>query len=161
MEIETIPVKSFHTLFFPVYVIDGRYQSAGGPGPPKWEPHSRIGVFLGHSPFHAGSMALVFNPTMGRVSPQFHAVFDDTFSTVPYVNAGTISPNWHDLVIHSSELATDEDFELAQNWSSNLPPMVLECGYLHNSGLNCITDPFVFVPDQSTDTDNYNAPPEV
>jgi hypothetical protein len=59
---KTIAVKSFHTLFCPVYVLDSRAQSAGGPGPPKWEPRSHIGVYLGHSPFHAGSVALVFNP---------------------------------------------------------------------------------------------------
>ena len=60
-----IPVKSYHTLFCPVYVLDSRLHNAGSPGPPKWEPRSRIGVYLGHSPFHAESMALVFNPTTG------------------------------------------------------------------------------------------------
>ena len=67
-------------------------------------------------------------------------------------------PNWHDLVINSSESATDKDFELAQNWSSNLPPMAPEWGYPPNSGLNRITDPFLVVPDQPTATDNNNAP---
>ena len=158
MEIETIPLKSFHTLFFPVYVLDGRAQSTGCPGPPKGGPSSCIGVYLGHSPFHTGSVGLVFNRTTGQISTQFHAVFDDNFSTVPYMNAGTIPPNWYDLVIHSSEVATDEDFELAQNWSSNLPPMVPEYGNPPNSGLNCITDMFVVVPDQPTATYNNNAP---
>ena len=63
--IKNIPVKTFHTLFCPVYVLDSQAQSAGDPGPPKWEPHSCIGVYLGHSPFHAGSLALVFNPRTG------------------------------------------------------------------------------------------------
>ena len=120
---------------------------------PAWN-----GVHLGHSPFHAVRVALVFNPTTGRVSPQFQVVFDDKFSTFPNMNAGTIPPNLNDLVIHSSEIATDEDFELAQTWSSNLPPMVPECGYPPSSGLNCITNPFVVVPDQHTATDNNNAP---
>ena len=44
VELEEIPVKNFHTLFCPVYVLDSRLQSAGGPGPPKWEPQCRIGV---------------------------------------------------------------------------------------------------------------------
>ena len=72
----------FATFFCPVYVLDSRAQSAGGPGLPKWEPRCRIGVYLGHSPFHAGSVALVFNPTTGLVSTQFHVVFDESFSTV-------------------------------------------------------------------------------
>ena len=36
--LESIPVKTFHTHFCPVCVRDHRLQSAGGPGPPKWEP---------------------------------------------------------------------------------------------------------------------------
>ncbi|KAL7524874.1 hypothetical protein ACHAXR_002639, partial [Thalassiosira sp. AJA248-18] len=116
IDVEDIPVKSFHTLFCPIYVLDARLQSAGGAGPPKWEPRSRIGVYLGHSPFHAGSVALVWNPTTGRVSPQFHVVFDDDFSTVSYMEAGTLPPNWEELVKYSSERATAEDVELADTW---------------------------------------------
>ena len=63
--VEDILIKTFHTLFCPVYVLDSQSQSAGGPGPPKWEPQSRIEVYLGHSPFHAGSVALVLNSRTG------------------------------------------------------------------------------------------------
>ena len=35
IDLETIPVKNFHTLFSPVYVLDHRLQSTGGPSPPK------------------------------------------------------------------------------------------------------------------------------
>eukprot|EP00956_Cyclotella_meneghiniana_P008197 scaffold10910_cov44-Cyclotella_meneghiniana.AAC.1 len=59
---ESIPVGSYHTLFCPVYVLDARAQNEEAMGPPKWEPRSRIGVYLGHSPFHAGSVALVRCP---------------------------------------------------------------------------------------------------
>ena len=93
-------MNTFHTFFCPVYVLDSRAQSAGGPGPTKWKPRCHIGVYLGHSPFHAGSVALVFNLTTGLVSPQFYVVFDNPFSTVPYLNSGTTPPNWADLVMH-------------------------------------------------------------
>ena len=89
-----IPVKSFHALFSLIYVLDARLQKSGGAGPPKWELCSRIGVCIGNSPLHAGSVALVWNPTTGRVSPQYHIYFDDEFSTVPYMETGTIPPNW-------------------------------------------------------------------
>ena len=46
VEIEDIQVKSYHTIFCPTYVLDARLQSSGGAGPPKWEPRSRIGVYL-------------------------------------------------------------------------------------------------------------------
>ena len=94
VNVEEIPVKSFHTIFIPIGVLDARPQNSGGSGPPKWEPRSRIGVYLGHSPLHAGSVALVWNTTTGCVSPKYHLVFDDAFSTVTYMEAGTIPPNW-------------------------------------------------------------------
>ena len=97
-------------------MLDARLQSAGGAGPPKWEPRSRIVVYLGHLPFHAGSVALVCNSTTGRVSPQYHVVFDDDLSTVPYMEAGTLPPNWEDLVKYSSEMATTTDVDLADTW---------------------------------------------
>jgi len=118
IDLETIPVKTFHTLFCPVYVLDHRLQSAGGPGPPKWEPRSCIGVYLGHSPFHAGSIALVFNPKTAQVSPQYHIVFDDDFSNVPYMERGEVPPNWDDLCCLSAESATDESVDLAFEWMS-------------------------------------------
>jgi hypothetical protein len=65
VSVDAIPIKTYHTLFCPVYLLDACTQSAGGPGPPIWEPRSCIGVYLGHSPFHAGSVALVFNPRTG------------------------------------------------------------------------------------------------
>ena len=60
----------------------------------------------------------MWNPTTGRVSPQYHVVFDDDFMTVPYMEAGTLPPNWEDLVEHSCERATAEDIELADSWIS-------------------------------------------
>ena len=93
VESETIPVKTYHTLFCPIYILDSRLHNAGSAGPPKRESHSRIGVYLGHSTFHAGSVALVFNPSTGRVSPQYHVVFDDEFSTVPHMEKGSTPPH--------------------------------------------------------------------
>ena len=118
IDLKTIPVKNFHTLFCPVYVLDHRLQSAGGPGPPKWEPRSHIGIYLRHSPFHAGSVALVFNSKTVRVSPQYHVIFDDGFSTVPYMECGEVPPNWDDLCRLSGESATDESVDLALEWIS-------------------------------------------
>ena len=116
VEVQDIPMKSYHTLFCPTYVIDTYLQSAGGAGPPKWEPCSCIGVYLGHSPFHACSVALMWNPTTVRVSPQFHVVFGDDFSTVPYMKSGMLTPNWGDLVKYSSKMATTKDVNLVDTW---------------------------------------------
>ena len=114
--VEDIPVKSFHTLFIPIYVLDDRPQNYGGAGPHKWEPNSHIGVYIGHSPFHARSVAPIWNPTTGPFSPQYHLVFDNEFSTVPYMEADTIPPNWGNLVKHSSEMATAQYVDFADTW---------------------------------------------
>jgi hypothetical protein len=162
--VDAIPIKTYHMLFCPVYVLDARTQSAGGPGPPKWEPLSRIGVYLGHSPFHAGSVALVFNPRTGQVSPQYHVIFDDTFLTVPYMNAGTEPPLWKDLLKYSSKKATDEDFDLSQEWMSMTNKMPDQVS-MPTAG-SCITEPFIVVTETQptnnpagTTTSNSPTPP--
>ena len=139
MEIEDIPVKSYHTLFWPTYVFDARLQSSSGAGPPKWEPRSQIGVYLGHLPFQAGNVALVWNPTTVRVSPQYHVVFDDDFTTVPYMEAGTLSPYWQDLIKHWSEMATTEDVFKADTWLSD---------QIMVDATDQLTDLFAILPDQ-------------
>ena len=101
-------------------------------------------MYLGHSPFHAGSVALVFNPRTGRVSPQFHVIFDDTFLTVPYMDAGMEPPHRHDLLKYSSKKATDEDFDLAEEWMNMVDKMPDQVSMPSAAGP--ITDPFVVVP---------------
>jgi hypothetical protein len=83
VDIENIPVKTFHTMFCPCYILDSRLHNADLIGPPKWELRSNIHVYLGQSQFHAGSVALVYNPSNRHVSPQYHVVFDNDFTMVP------------------------------------------------------------------------------
>jgi hypothetical protein len=83
VNIENIPVKTFHTMFCPCYILDSRLHNTGSIGPPKWETRSNIRVYPGHFPFYARSVELVYNPSTGYVSPQYHVVFDDDFTTVP------------------------------------------------------------------------------
>ncbi len=77
-----LQVKNDHFFGCPVYVLDSCLQS-GTIGQPKWEPWTWIGVYLGHSSMHAGSIALILNPQTGHVSPQFHVVFDMRNETIP------------------------------------------------------------------------------
>ena len=95
--------------------MDSRLQSGVG-GAPKWEPRSRLGIYVGHSPSHAGSVALVLNPRTGHVSPQFHVVFDDHYTTVPFMEKNEVPPHWAELVENSREKVTEENYELAQTW---------------------------------------------
>jgi len=65
----------------PCYVLNEKLQSVKGLQN-KWKERSRVGVYLGRSPQHARSVALVLNLTTGHVSPQFHVAFDPSFQTV-------------------------------------------------------------------------------
>ena len=109
-------LKHFHTFGCPAYILDARLQDAGGAGPPKWDPRARLGIYLGHSPSHAGSVALVLNPRTGLVSPQFHVVIDDDFSTVPSLRAGTVPSNWKELVDNTREKSADGFYDITKTW---------------------------------------------
>ena len=119
-------------------MLEARLQSAGGPGPPKWGPCSQIGVYFGHSTFHAGSVALLWNPTTGGVSPQYHVVIDDDLSTMTYMKHRTLPPNWEDIVKYSSEKATTKDVNLADTW--------MNCQSTEGA-MEHLSDPFAIVTD--------------
>ena len=96
-----ITLRNHHTWGFPVYVL-GAILQVNISVLSNWKPLPRAGMYLGHSPSHAGSVSLVLNPENGHVSPQLHLVFDDKFSTVPCMRKGKIPPNCKDLVQHRS-----------------------------------------------------------
>ena len=83
---------AFHTFGCSVFILDAANQS-NSVGTPKWESRSHTGIYLGHSPCHAGSVALVLNLKTGLVSPQYHLIFDDEFNTVNYLTTSTIPSN--------------------------------------------------------------------
>ncbi|KAL7542835.1 hypothetical protein ACHAWF_007262 [Thalassiosira exigua] len=109
-------LKHFHTFGCPCYILDSRLQDTGTPGPPKWDPCERLGIYVGHSPAHAKSVVLVLNPKTGLISPQFHVAFDDDFSTVPHLRAGTVPSDWAQLVQHSKERCIDGYFDITKTW---------------------------------------------
>ena len=73
-------LRHYHAFGCPTYVLDNSLQS--GQGAPKWKQRARLGIYLGPSPSHARTVALILNPRTGHVSPQFHMKFDDFFETV-------------------------------------------------------------------------------
>ena len=107
----------FHTWGSPIFILDSRNQS-GTCLVPKWEPRSRLGIYLGFSPCHSRDVALVMSPTTGNISPQYHVVFDDEFSTLPFLRQQRQPPHWSTLVNQSRYLATDRNFELSNTWET-------------------------------------------
>ena len=100
-------IRHEHPLFCPVYALDKKLQGGIG-GIPKWNPRSNAGVYLGHSPQHSSDVALVLNLNTGLVSPQYHVVFDDTFSTVEYLRSKKEPTNWENLCKNHAEDYTVE-----------------------------------------------------
>ena len=49
---------------------------------PKWDPMIQIGVNMGFSKMHSTQFGMALNLLTGSISPQYHVVFDDMFSTV-------------------------------------------------------------------------------
>ena len=81
----------------------------------KWDPRSRMGIYLGHSPCHDGNVVLILNLKTVYVSPQFYMLFDDIFLTVPYMAANEVPPNWS-LLVQKSESSCPEDYDLTKTW---------------------------------------------
>jgi hypothetical protein len=87
-----------HVWGCPVYVLDPTLQQ--GSKLPKWQPRSRRGIFVGFSPAHSSDVPLILNTQTGHISPQFHVVFDDNFSTVNSLTSDDEPPPfWNDFDI--------------------------------------------------------------
>ena len=97
------PKIQSHTFGCPVYALDSNL--ASGKTIPKWDSRSRLGIYLGMSPAHSRTVALVMNPLNGLVSPQFHVRFDDTFETL---TQQTSRVSWHILAGFGADKATDK-----------------------------------------------------
>ena len=72
-------LKDFHPFGSPVYVLEPNLQALKAHN--KWTDRSRVGIFLCHSPSHSSNVPLILNTTTGNVTPQFHCIYDNEFST--------------------------------------------------------------------------------
>eukprot|EP00980_Cylindrotheca_fusiformis_P019967 scaffold7036_cov69-Cylindrotheca_fusiformis.AAC.1 len=91
----------------PAYVLQPTLQDAKKL--PKWQPRSRRSQYVGWSPMHASNVALVRNLTTGRISPQFHVVFDNWFETTS-ADEDIPPPEW-DILITTSLFEANVDAE--------------------------------------------------
>jgi hypothetical protein len=98
----------FHPFGCPVLVLETALQN--GQSLPKFDPRSRMGVYLGHSSEHASSVALVLNPKTGIISNQYHLVFDDKFETIStndHTKTGQLAL-WTDISRRINAVASDD-----------------------------------------------------
>ena len=92
----------------PGYVLSPTLQD--GKKIPKWAPKARRGQFLGFSRGHSSTIGLMRNLQTGYISPQFHVVFDELFTTVHSVDED--DETWIELFISEREYyGPDEEEE--------------------------------------------------
>ena len=100
----TVPrhrLRDVHTWGCPVYVLDPTLQA--GKKIPRWEPRSRHGVFVGLSMIHSSEVPLVLNLSTGSITPQYHVVFDDRFSTVESISSQETPPtHWEEICLENT-----------------------------------------------------------
>jgi hypothetical protein len=125
-------LRRLHVWGCPVYVLDPKLQD--GHKIPKWSPRSRRGKFLGVSTSHSTTIGLILNLRTGFVSPQYHVVYDDEFTTVPNAESGGLfnadnpfsAAQWQRLVASGSErvIVSDDDVlpALHRDWTPPPPP---------------------------------------
>jgi hypothetical protein len=121
-----------HVWGCPVYVLDPQLQD--GKKLPKWTPRSRRGQFLGVSPDHSTTIGRILNLRTGHVSPQFHVVYDDLYSTVPNAETGGLldldrfqAESWSRLIAAGSERYIEDEYDDRGNV---LPPPPLHDDWL-------------------------------
>ena len=152
-----------YPLFYPVYTLHRKNHSSSGS--PRWEPKSAVGIYCGHSPEHAGDVALVMNLQTGHVTPQFHVVFDDGWTAVPYLNKLEAPPNWKNLFQHHTEHYNAADFEAvtASEHDKKSPPLLSSPHMVDNSIPVAVIDPrvkdFLHGDVLGTDVDQSLCPP--
>ena len=88
----------------PTYVLDPRLQD--GHKIPKWEPRSRLGQFVGRSMVHSSTVGLIKNTNTGRISSQFHTIYDNHFTTLKVASTpatSSLPQEWIDLFTFQRE----------------------------------------------------------
>jgi len=112
-------LSNCHTFGCPVYVLEPKLQKSGIKIP-KWAPRSRRGLNMGFSRMHSTLIGLVLNLTTHSITPQFHLVYDDMFTTV-YSDGNQAPESWTTLITTRQsrlQVQLDEDAnpELADEW---------------------------------------------
>ena len=112
-----------HVFGCPVYVLEPKLQD--GQKIPKWDPRAHLGMFMGFSTIHSSLVALVLNVHTGKISPQYHVIFDDTFETVTSKPpSGHLDKQWERLFKLDREFYLDVEYnEDGTLKTSHLPPL--------------------------------------
>jgi transposase InsO family protein len=107
----THDLRRAHPFGCPVFVLDPALQD--GTKIPKWDTRARRGMFVGFSSSHSSLVPLVLNITTGKITPQFHVIFDDQFQTVTSLPKGTsLRDEWLNILAFGNDCFLDVNTEV-------------------------------------------------
>src|SRR5210317_1983839 len=72
--------QDFQVWGCPIYVLDGAL--ANGRTLPRWKPRSDRSMYMGNSIKHGHGVPSVLNLCTGKITSQYHVIFDNWFQTV-------------------------------------------------------------------------------
>ena len=134
----------------PSYVLDPKLQD--GKKLPKWSKRSCCGVYLGISPKHHTTVGRILNPETGLISPQYHVVYDELYSTVKGFLTDTVfdADTWNSILsLDGLENLVDERDRT--NKSVMAPAKDLYKRFVHNNDATAATEP---MSDSDSDCDS-------
>jgi len=85
-------LEDSHVFKSTAFVLDKHLQD--GDSLHKWKAHSWLGVYIRPSLVHAGNVPVIYNPLTTHVSPQFHVVHDNQFTSV-LCSSSTLSDEFY------------------------------------------------------------------
>ena len=88
--------QDLHVWGCPTFVLEGSL--ANGRSIPRWRKQSDRSMYLGNSTSHRHGIPLVLNLSTGKITSQYHIVFDDWFNTVTSTGAPAVdfdSDDWY------------------------------------------------------------------
>lgn len=147
-------LRRAHPFGCPVFVLDPKLQD--GNKVPKWETRARQGMFVGFSPIHSSLVPLVLNLSTGKITPQFHVIFDDKFQTVLSLPKGTtIRDEWMNILTFGNDCFLDVDRDNTDP-QTTLPQEFIDWFTAHDGegfvGQDTQHDPVPSAPQQHTPT---------
>ncbi len=99
-----------HVFGYPVYVLNAALQD--GHKIPKWSPRTCLGLFLGFSDLHSSQVLLILNVQTGKISPQYHVIFDNKFETVNSLSpTESLEKQWAQIFCLNQECFLDVDYD--------------------------------------------------
>jgi hypothetical protein len=103
-----------HIFSCPIYVLDAAIQD--GRKIPTWNPRARLGLFLGFSERHYSQVPLVLNIETGKISLQYHVIFDDKFKIVHLLpDNKALEKQWTRILRREHECFLDVDLDNNRN----------------------------------------------